>query len=323
MLGIGEKFPTYALTGVVSNDPNKAFVAFQQQRSGRQMAGRVFLAQGLHLRLPDRDRRVRQAQSRIQRSRRAAVRRQRRQRVRASGMAQGKGRAAQPAVPDAVGHQARAQQLRWESWTSEAGVAQRATYIVDPEGVIRFVYVTDLSVGRNPAGSAARARCTADRRAVPVQLAEGPGDPQGGLRWILRHSIPIRDLIPDYARDLKLNLGSVLTPDGCAGAERAADLVGGAGLGDRLAQQRVHACHRGGRGRAARCRPSAGGARGGGHHGHEQHLLPFPAPGRGRGVPELAGAAAHEHPRQLRASTSSTSSCCRWRCRRSMVAACA
>jgi len=31
-----------------------------------------------------------------------------------------------------------------------AGVAQRATYIVDPEGVIRFAYVTDLSVGRNP-----------------------------------------------------------------------------------------------------------------------------------------------------------------------------
>lgn len=31
------------------------------------------------------------------------------------------------------------------------GVAQRATFIVDPEGIIRFVYVTDLSVGRNPA----------------------------------------------------------------------------------------------------------------------------------------------------------------------------
>jgi peroxiredoxin (alkyl hydroperoxide reductase subunit C) len=31
-----------------------------------------------------------------------------------------------------------------------AGVAQRATYIVDPDGVIRFAYVTDLSVGRNP-----------------------------------------------------------------------------------------------------------------------------------------------------------------------------
>ena len=31
-----------------------------------------------------------------------------------------------------------------------AGVCQRATFVVDPEGIIRFVYVTDLSVGRNP-----------------------------------------------------------------------------------------------------------------------------------------------------------------------------
>lgn len=30
------------------------------------------------------------------------------------------------------------------------GVAQRATFIVDPEGVIRFSMVTDLNVGRNP-----------------------------------------------------------------------------------------------------------------------------------------------------------------------------
>jgi lipoyl-dependent peroxiredoxin subunit C len=33
----------------------------------------------------------------------------------------------------------------------EEGVAQRATFIVDPQGIIRFAYVTDLSVGRNPA----------------------------------------------------------------------------------------------------------------------------------------------------------------------------
>ncbi|PKM08288.1 MAG: alkyl hydroperoxide reductase [Gammaproteobacteria bacterium HGW-Gammaproteobacteria-4] len=30
------------------------------------------------------------------------------------------------------------------------GVAQRATFIVSPEGIIRFVYVTDLNVGRSP-----------------------------------------------------------------------------------------------------------------------------------------------------------------------------
>ena len=33
----------------------------------------------------------------------------------------------------------------------EEGVALRATFIVDPDGVIRFVSVNDLSVGRNPA----------------------------------------------------------------------------------------------------------------------------------------------------------------------------
>jgi peroxiredoxin (alkyl hydroperoxide reductase subunit C) len=33
---------------------------------------------------------------------------------------------------------------------AEAGVAKRATFIVDPDGIIRFAYVTDMSVGRNP-----------------------------------------------------------------------------------------------------------------------------------------------------------------------------
>ncbi|MBI1331192.1 MAG: redoxin domain-containing protein [Alphaproteobacteria bacterium] len=30
------------------------------------------------------------------------------------------------------------------------GVAKRATFLVDPDGIIRFAYVTDMSVGRNP-----------------------------------------------------------------------------------------------------------------------------------------------------------------------------
>lgn len=33
---------------------------------------------------------------------------------------------------------------------SNVGVAQRAVFVVDPEGIVRFVMVTDLSVGRNP-----------------------------------------------------------------------------------------------------------------------------------------------------------------------------
>lgn len=33
---------------------------------------------------------------------------------------------------------------------NEEGIAQRATFIVDPVGIIRFVIVTDLNVGSSP-----------------------------------------------------------------------------------------------------------------------------------------------------------------------------
>jgi lipoyl-dependent peroxiredoxin subunit C len=33
---------------------------------------------------------------------------------------------------------------------AESGVSKRATFIVDPDNIIRFAYVTDMSVGRNP-----------------------------------------------------------------------------------------------------------------------------------------------------------------------------
>ena len=32
----------------------------------------------------------------------------------------------------------------------EKGVSQRATLLIDPDGIVRFIYVTDLNVGRNP-----------------------------------------------------------------------------------------------------------------------------------------------------------------------------
>ena len=46
----------------------------------------------------------------------------------------------------------------------------------------------------------------------------------------------LRDRIPDYARDLRLNLGTVLTPAGAPGLSERADLDRGAGLGDRIAR---------------------------------------------------------------------------------------
>ncbi len=61
------------------------------------------------------------------------------------------------------------------------GVALRATFIVDPEGIIRFASVHDLSVGRNVDEVLRDARRAAVRRALPVQLAEGRRVPEGRL----------------------------------------------------------------------------------------------------------------------------------------------
>ena len=48
------------------------------------------------------------------------------------------------------------------------GVAQRAVFIVDPEGIIRFVYVTDLSVGRSPKRGFKGVGCFKNWRALSV-----------------------------------------------------------------------------------------------------------------------------------------------------------
>ena len=150
MLGIGQKFPQYSLTGVVSNDQAKAFQPFDQDTHKGKWRVVFFWPKDFTFVCPteiaafgklDKEFKARDAQ---------LLGVSHRQRVRAPRLAQHQGRAEDAAVPDAVGHQARAVDRRSASSTRSAGVAQRATYIVDPEGVIRFVYVTDLSVGRSP-----------------------------------------------------------------------------------------------------------------------------------------------------------------------------
>ena len=50
------------------------------------------------------------------------------------------------------------------------GSALRATYIIDPDGVVRHASVTNVSVGRNPEETL-RVLKAPDRRAVPGVVA--------------------------------------------------------------------------------------------------------------------------------------------------------
>ena len=74
MLGIGDKLPEFSVTGVKpgfnSHEENgeSAFEAADREELPRQVEGDLLLPEGLHLRLPDRDRRIRPPRRAISRT---------------------------------------------------------------------------------------------------------------------------------------------------------------------------------------------------------------------------------------------------------------
>lgn len=149
MLGIGQKFPQYALTGVVSNDLASAFKPFTNDSFRGKWQVVFFWPKDFTFVCPteiaafgklDREFRARDAQLLG-----ASVDSEfvhlawRKDKEELSNLPF-------PMLADVKRELSAALGII----DPVAGVSQRATYIVDPEGVIRFVYVTDLDVGRSP-----------------------------------------------------------------------------------------------------------------------------------------------------------------------------
>ena len=149
MLGIGQKFPTYALTGVVSNDPNNAFQQFKSSDQAGKWQVVFFWPKDFTFVCPteiaafgklNREFSDRGAQVFGVSTDNEYVHlawRKEKEELRSLPF---------PMLSDIKRELSSALGIL----DTQAGVAQRATFVVDPEGVIRFVYVTDLSVGRNP-----------------------------------------------------------------------------------------------------------------------------------------------------------------------------
>jgi peroxiredoxin (alkyl hydroperoxide reductase subunit C) len=149
MTGVGQRFPQYALTGVVSSNPEHAF----QPVSSDSFAGRwqvlFFWPKDFTFVCPteiaafgklDKEFRSRDAQLlgvSIDSEYVHLAWRREKEELRSLPF---------PMLADVKRELSGALGIL----DPEAGVAQRATYIVDPQGVIRFVYVTDLNVGRSP-----------------------------------------------------------------------------------------------------------------------------------------------------------------------------
>ena len=149
MSGIGQRFPEFALTGVVSSDAAKAFEPFTHESFPGKWQVVFFWPKDFTFVCPteiaafgklEREFRARDAQllgvSIDSEFVHLAWRREKAELKELPF----------PMLSDIKRELAGALGIL----DPQAGVAQRATYIVDPQGVIRFVYVTDLSVGRSP-----------------------------------------------------------------------------------------------------------------------------------------------------------------------------
>jgi peroxiredoxin (alkyl hydroperoxide reductase subunit C) len=150
MSGVGHRFPRFELTGVVSNDAASAFQSFSHESFPGKWRVVFFWPKDFTFVCPteiaafgklDKEFRARDAQllgASIDSEYVHLAWRRDKEELRHLPF---------PMLADVKRELAGALGIL----DPEAGVAQRATFIVDPQGVIRFVYVTDLNVGRNPA----------------------------------------------------------------------------------------------------------------------------------------------------------------------------
>jgi peroxiredoxin (alkyl hydroperoxide reductase subunit C) len=149
MLSIGQKFPAYSLTGVVSNDLAKGFQPFTNDSFAGKWQVVFFWPKDFTFVCPteiaafgklDKEFKARDAQLlgvSIDSEFVHHAWRKEKEELRNLPF---------PMLSDIKRELSQALGIL----DPQAGVAQRATYIVDPQGVIRFVYVTDLNVGRSP-----------------------------------------------------------------------------------------------------------------------------------------------------------------------------
>jgi peroxiredoxin (alkyl hydroperoxide reductase subunit C) len=149
MTGIGRHFPAFNLTGVVSNDSKNAFQAFTQESFPGKWKIVFFWPKDFTFVCPteiaafgklEKEFRARDAQLlgvSIDSEYVHLAWRREKEELRSLPF---------PMLADIKRELAGALGIL----DPDAGVAQRATFIVDPQDVIRFVYVTDLNVGRSP-----------------------------------------------------------------------------------------------------------------------------------------------------------------------------
>jgi lipoyl-dependent peroxiredoxin subunit C len=148
MLTIGDRFPSYRLKGVVADDLERAFQDFDEQSAPGKWRVFVFYPKDFTFVCPTEiagfaklagDFRERDAELYVASTDSEFVH-----------LAWRKDHEALRGLAIPMLSDLRRDLARQLGILDEEGVARRATFVVDPQGIIRFVSVTDGSVGRNP-----------------------------------------------------------------------------------------------------------------------------------------------------------------------------
>ncbi|HZT37808.1 MAG TPA: peroxiredoxin [Bryobacteraceae bacterium] len=149
MLGVGDKFPSYALTATVSTDKNKAFTTITDQDFPGKWKVYFFWPKDFTFVCPTEiagfAKVNREFQDRDTQILGGSI---------DSEFVHLAWRQQHPDLKDLpfpmLADIKRELATKLGILDKDTGVAQRATFIVDPDNIIRFVMVTDMNVGRNP-----------------------------------------------------------------------------------------------------------------------------------------------------------------------------
>ena len=166
---VGQPAPDFTLKGVVDGE----FVDVKLERLPRQVRGVVLLPAGLHVRLPDGDHRLQRPPRRVREALNAKV-------VGASVDSEHSHKAWIErdfgSLPFPLLSDIRREAADAYGVLRPDGIALRGTFIVDPEGTLKYAVVHDNNIGRNTDETLRVLAGAPDRRALPDRLAARPGD---------------------------------------------------------------------------------------------------------------------------------------------------
>ena len=200
---------------------NGEFVDVTDADLDGQVVGRLLLPGRLHLRLPDRARRPRRQLRRVPAPRRRDLLGVDRHALHATRRGTTLRHDRQDPVPDGRRPDRRRSPRNFDVLREGQGLADRGTFVIDPDGVIQLVEITAEGIGRNAVEllrkiKAAQYVARAPERGLPGQVGRGRRHPRPVAR-------PRRQDLTDPRRAGLRSAAAAAAPDGATRRRALAD----------------------------------------------------------------------------------------------------